>query len=136
MAFLVVCCSVLFALLSYKLFITPNFLKPANWDLAHKRPRVSKAKKPFLLSIGNSMVSSAIWGKHARVSFSKTFKIAFETHECTFFPNCKRNHIYRSMIQKLLDVIGSSEFPLCFQPIRFVCYRFFHCCYTHFLHCC
>ena len=27
-------------------------------------------------SIGNSMVSSAIWKKHARVSFSKTIKIA------------------------------------------------------------
>ena len=28
------------------------------------------------ISIGNSMVSSAIWEKHARVSFSKTYKIA------------------------------------------------------------
>ena len=28
------------------------------------------------VSIGNSMVSSAIWKKHARVSFSKTYKIA------------------------------------------------------------
>ena len=26
--------------------------------------------------LGNSMVSSAIWEKHARVSFSKTYKIA------------------------------------------------------------
>ncbi len=29
-----------------------------------------------LICIGNSMVSSAIWKKHARVSFSKTIKIA------------------------------------------------------------
>ena len=28
------------------------------------------------ICIGNSMVSSAIWEKHARVSFSKTYKIA------------------------------------------------------------
>ncbi len=28
------------------------------------------------ISIGNSMVSSAIWKKHARVSFSKTIEIA------------------------------------------------------------
>ncbi len=28
------------------------------------------------ISISNSMVSSAIWKKHARVSFSKTIKIA------------------------------------------------------------
>ena len=27
-------------------------------------------------SIGNNMVSSAIWEKHARVSFSKMYKIA------------------------------------------------------------
>ena len=27
------------------------------------------------ISIGNSMVSSAIWKKHARVSFSKTIEI-------------------------------------------------------------
>ncbi len=30
----------------------------------------------FIISIGNSMVSSAIWKKHARVRFSKTIKIA------------------------------------------------------------
>ena len=33
-------------------------------------------KKRCAVSIGNSMVSSAIWEKHARVSFSKTYKIA------------------------------------------------------------
>ena len=32
--------------------------------------------KQTIISIGNSMVSSAIWEKHARVSFSKTYKIA------------------------------------------------------------
>jgi hypothetical protein len=43
------------------------------------------------------MVSSAIWKKHARVSFSKTIKIVFEkevfekvTSVC--FSNCTRNH--------------------------------------------
>ena len=30
----------------------------------------------MIVSIGNSMVSSAIWEKHVRVSFSKTYKIA------------------------------------------------------------
>ena len=30
----------------------------------------------WTISIGNSMVSSAIWEKHALVSFSKTYKIA------------------------------------------------------------
>ena len=34
------------------------------------------------------MVSSAIWEKHARVSFSKTIKIA----RVYVFPNCTRNH--------------------------------------------
>ncbi len=29
-----------------------------------------------VISIGNSMASSAIWKKHARVSFSKTIEIA------------------------------------------------------------
>ena len=52
------------------------------------------------ISIGNSMVSSAIWKKHARVSFSKTIKIAKD--ECNLkslknsrvhvFPNCTGNH--------------------------------------------
>ncbi len=32
----------------------------------------------FLICIGNSMVSSAIWKKHARVSFSKTIEIAMQ----------------------------------------------------------
>ena len=30
----------------------------------------------MIVSIGNSMVSSAIWEKHVQVSFSKTYKIA------------------------------------------------------------
>ncbi len=29
---------------------------------------------PLIICIGNSMVSRAIWKKHARVSFSKTIK--------------------------------------------------------------
>ena len=34
------------------------------------------------ISIGNSMVSSAIWEKHARVSFSKTHKMTSTKDEC------------------------------------------------------
>jgi hypothetical protein len=52
------------------------------------------------LSIGSSMVSSAIWEKHARVSFSKNIKITrvrrtsgissiWKTH---VFSNCTRNY--------------------------------------------
>ena len=48
--------------------MTSHFLRQILADLA-----VSALK---LISIGNSMVSSAIWEKHARVSFSKTYKIA------------------------------------------------------------
>ncbi len=33
-------------------------------------------RKLLPVCIGNSMVSSAIWKRHARVSFSKTIKIA------------------------------------------------------------
>ncbi len=43
------------------------------------------------ISIGNSMVSSAIWKKHARVSFSKTINLKslkkhnfFQTIQSTF----------------------------------------------------
>ena len=50
----------------------------------------------IVICIGNSMVSRAIWKKHARVSFSKTIEIArvrrtsaiwrlWKTHECMFF---------------------------------------------------
>ena len=41
-----------------------------------------------MVSIGNSMVSRAIWKKHARVRFSKTikdFEVLEKTHECVFF---------------------------------------------------
>ena len=50
----------------------------------------------LVICIGKSMVSSAIWKKHARVSFSNSIKIArvrrtssiwglWKTHECVFF---------------------------------------------------
>jgi hypothetical protein len=53
-------------------------------------------------SIGNRMALSAIWIKHAQVTFSKSIKIeqrrvlfeAFEklTMQCLVYPNFMRNH--------------------------------------------
>ena len=41
---------------------------------------VTRADK-YNISMGNSMVSKAIWEKHARVSFSKTIEDKFEVFE-------------------------------------------------------
>ena len=54
-----------------------------------------------VISIGNHMISSAIWDKSARVNFSKANQIArarrasaicglWKIYECWFIPNCTR----------------------------------------------
>jgi hypothetical protein len=47
------------------------------------------------ISIGNSMVSSAIRKKHARVNFSQTIKIwrLWKTYECMFFQIARKTII-------------------------------------------
>ena len=47
-----------------------------SYILSNYHTKLHPSYRCDVFSIGNSMVSSAIWEKHARVSFSKTYKIA------------------------------------------------------------
>ena len=54
---------------------------------------VTRADK-YDISMDNSMISNAIWEKHARVSFSKTIEDKFEslkTQRVYIFPDSMRN---------------------------------------------
>jgi hypothetical protein len=68
----------------------------------------------YIIKIGNSMVSSAIWKKHARVSFSKTIKIArvrrtcaisslWKTHEFMFLKLHEKPYDYLLIIYNTCD---------------------------------
>ena len=74
------------------------------------------------ISIGNSMVSSAIWKKHARVCFSKTIKTArvrrtssiwdfWKTHECVFFQIARETLLL--LINNIHDKIMQNESYAC-----------------------
>jgi hypothetical protein len=75
------------------------------------------------ICIGNRMVSSAMWIKHARVSFSK---------ESNLWP----------LLENCFKLIGWFYHHIVFPPIGSVYYRCLHCnnkklhCYYKKLHCC
>ena len=59
--------------------------------------------KTVFVCIGNSMVSSAIWKKHARVSFSKTILKSLENSRVYVFSNCTRNHTITYYTTKYME---------------------------------
>ena len=80
------------------------------------------------ISIGNSIVSSAIWKKHARVSFSKTTKTArvrrtsaiwclWKTHEWMFFQIARETILL--LINKIHEKITRFDNSCVYSPTPF-----------------
>ena len=53
-----------------------------------------------IASIGNSMISSAIWKKHARVSFSKTIKILLTIYMKKLCSHVRKSHLEIKKFEK------------------------------------
>ena len=80
-------------------------------------PKKLRDIRSNFISIGNHMISSAIWNKYARVNFSKTNKIArtrkgsaicclWKFYKCLFIPNCTRKIMWlliNNMHKKMRD---------------------------------